>query len=1237
MTNLIGGRFQRGELLGEGGMGAVYRGVDTLTDETVAIKRLKHDIIAQDPDIVERFKREGEALRQLNHPNIVKMLAAFQEDDQHYLVMEYIPGGSLYDLLHHTSSLSVEHTLRIALELTDALTRAHHLNIIHRDLKPANVLIAEDGTPRLADFGIAYLRGRERVTRTSSMIGTLSYLSPEALEGQGIDNYADIWAFGVMLFEMLTGQRPFDRKTLTQTLAAILTDPPPDLEQLRPDIPVALVDLIYRMLEKDPGQRIPRFRQVGAALEAILERLDDTNSPSYDSSPPPGTGFEAVSTTTEVRKHNLPKQPTPFVGREDELAELLKLLVDPQISLITVLAPGGMGKTRLALELAANYLARPEIYANGLYLVQLAPLSSAEPIVSTVAEALGFQFYPGGEPKQQLLDYLRAKSMLIVMDNFEHVLEGAGLVSDILQSAPYIKILATSRERLNLHGEVMFTLGAMDFPDWETPEDALQYSAVKLFMQSARRAQPGFELKADDLTYVARICRRVYGVPLGIELAAAWVGMLSLDEIADEIGRSLDFLETDIRDMPERHHSLRAVFESSWKLLNDEERVTLSRVSVFRGGFSRQAAQDVTRASLRQLTTLVNKSLLHRDPESGAYRLHDLLRQYAEERLDQSGEVETIRDAHSAYYLKRVAELLPDFEGRKQLEAAKAIDSDIENVRAAWVWGSHQSSYSLIQRVVYPLWYYFDMRFLLPEGETLFEASVELLRNHPPGTEGDETLGLILLWLTDLTARLGKLAHADRLLNESEQLLASSHNPESQAWLAFIQGQSKRHNGQDMLVRTLYQKAADIFTQQDYPTRYARLMDLIGRTYWDGLKPSEWNLGEAERHSREAYSIYEKAGHREGMLHTLTSLAIYAASAGRIDESNQLNLEILRMARAFGSPSKVMPLLNNLGVNAANQGRWQEAETYFRGGLNIGRELGKLNLIVGPLGNLGYTTFLMGDFTASSQCYSEALTLIKGTEIEKHWKETTLLGIGHAAWAQGNYADANTCYQEIYALYQGQGRENNLGYMHCWMGRAALSDGRLDDALAQFKAGLSVAQKFGVLNNLAYLHMLWARLDVQRGDFVGTRQHLAEASALVQGEAIGEWLSEIELKQMRADELLILGDIARMEGQFKVSREHLQASLRLVWSVPIISNALSTLAAFADLFASEAHLEEAVELAALVENHSSAFAVDKTRAAHLLDAMREKMTPEAFHAALEAGRSRELQNVIESLLSTDKS
>jgi DNA-binding SARP family transcriptional activator/predicted ATPase len=395
------------------------------------------------------------------------------------------------------------------------------------------------------------------------------------------------------------------------------------------------------------GQRAAALRQYQECARILEEELG--LSPSEQTT----ALYEQIRTRPAGRgvpsarpRHNLPAQSTPFVGREDELAEIAARLSNPECRLLTLVGPGGSGKTRLALEAAARQIQAPLRrlpgaprmeplaagkgapgtgptpepsqrfpFEDGAFFVSLAPLRSVESIVPTVARAVGFSFYGAEvEARQQLLDYLRGKRMLLVLDNFEHLLGGVSLVTQVLESAPEVKILVTSRARLNVQAEHLFAVLGMYYPDRDAVQDAARYSAVQLFLDCARRARLGFELTAGNVADVVDICRLVEGMPLGILLAAAWVGMLTPAEIVAEIRESLGFLETDLRDVPRRQRSVRAVFDHSWNLLTPRERSVMQALSVFRGGFTRQAARRVAGATLHELRALVDRSLLQRGP-----------------------------------------------------------------------------------------------------------------------------------------------------------------------------------------------------------------------------------------------------------------------------------------------------------------------------------------------------------------------------------------------------------------------------------------------------------------------------------------------------------------------------------------------------------------------------------------------------------------------------------------------
>ncbi|NUO02992.1 MAG: hypothetical protein HUU01_20475, partial [Saprospiraceae bacterium] len=341
-------------------------------------------------------------------------------------------------------------------------------------------------------------------------------------------------------------------------------------------------------------------------------------------------------------RHNLPPQPTPFIGREQEIAEIKQLLLEePACRLLTLMGPGGIGKTRLALAAAAEV---KDSFPHGVHFAPLASVGEPEIIISALAEALHLTIQAGVKPKTELFNYLDEKQLLLVIDNLEHLLAGVGLLSEILMAAPQVKLLATSRERLNLQEEWSYRVQGLSFPKDASPDTNFEsYSAMRLFLERACRAEAGFNLSEADLPHVIRLCQLVDGMPLALELAAPWVRSITCREIVQEIERSLDFLTTSLRNTPARHRSIKAVLEQTWQRLPETEKALLCKLSVFQGGCLREAAIQVTGATLTLLSSLVDKALLRR-AESGRYELHELIRQF-ETALD----TENYKGAQTAY------------------------------------------------------------------------------------------------------------------------------------------------------------------------------------------------------------------------------------------------------------------------------------------------------------------------------------------------------------------------------------------------------------------------------------------------------------------------------------------------------------------------------------------------------------------------------------------------------------
>jgi predicted ATPase/DNA-binding SARP family transcriptional activator len=416
-----------------------------------------------------------------------------------------------------------------------------------------------------------------------------------------------------------------------------------------------------------------------AETERLVEAIRRETLPDAAPQPP-----DSSTTVPAGPAHNLTPPTGPFVGRRAELAELDALLADPLKRLITITGPGGMGKTRLARAAARRQLAGPAgrtgpagPFADGVYFVPLAGLNEPERLLPTVAETLGLRLERGEE---QLFAFLKGRSLLLVLDNIEHLLPAAaGRLDRLLAAGPGLKLLVTSRERLRLKQEQLYPIQGLPTAADERLGERLD-DAGRLFREAARRIRPDFQLAAENMPAVNRICRLVEGMPLAIELAAAWVDLLSPAEIAGEIQQNLDFLATDAGDVPDRHRSVRAAFDASWQRLAPESRQLLAQLAVFRGGFTRQAAAAVAGASLPDLALLANKSLLTFDPAAGRYHIHELLRLYAAGQLaNESGLLERYR----AFFFNWLGDQQARLFSPEQTAAVAEIQADIDNIHAA--------------------------------------------------------------------------------------------------------------------------------------------------------------------------------------------------------------------------------------------------------------------------------------------------------------------------------------------------------------------------------------------------------------------------------------------------------------------------------------------------------------------------------------------------------------------------
>jgi predicted ATPase/DNA-binding SARP family transcriptional activator len=676
--------------------------------------------------------------------------------------------------------------------------------------------------------------------------------------------------------------------------------------------------------------------------------------------------------------HNLPTHLTPFINREGELAELAQLLDNPTCRLLTLLGPGGIGKSRLAIRAARQAAARVATnlaFTNGIFLILLAGVSAVDFLIPAIAEALNFAFHGPEDPQIQLLNYLREKEMLLVLDSFEHLLAGARFLVEILTKAPGVKLLVTSRERLNLHGEWLYEVRGLAVPETQNAARLEEYSAAQLFLQSARRVQRDFALSAEKNPSVVRLCQLVEGLPLGLELAASWVRLLSCEDIVQELGRSLGFLTTSLQNVPARHRSIRAVFDHSWDLLSVEERSVFRRLSVFQGGFRREAAERVAGASLPLLAALVDKSLLHWRAE-GRYELHELLRQYAAENLAEiPEEKEATQDRHGLYYLEFLRQQESRLKSSQQQQAMAEIRAEVDNVRLAWQRAvAHKRAREMGQAAT-SLRLFYDAQNWYYEAEAIFRQAAQALARGEgleEEWERDIAWGQVLAQQGWFLLRLGLMGKAKELFQQSLTLLRrfgakaeladTFQNLSMVAWVV----------GDYIEAKSLLRESLMIFREQESLWGIALCLASLGM-----VAQSLGNYGEAKHLMQQGLEIFKEIGDLRLTALALSYLSPVAYMLGEYTAAKKWLQESLTLSREIGDYWNIAQCLNHLGAmtyqdDAAD---WVEAKRLHEESLTIYQKLGDRWGKAVSLNYLGYMTCALADYPAAKQYFLAALQL----------------------------------------------------------------------------------------------------------------------------------------------------------------------------------------------------------------------------------------------------------------------
>lgn len=726
------------------------------------------------------------------------------------------------------------------------------------------------------------------------------------------------------------------------------------------------------------GDRVVGENKSGVQREVLPE---SSTQAFVSTDPQPRVEEETISHAAEPARprHNLPAQVKSFIGREGELTEIDTRFAQEHCRLVTIIGPGGMGKTQLALEYARRAM---DSFPDGAWFVPLAGVAEHEQIPSTIIDALGILMTPEQDPQTRLWQYLGEKTLFLILDNFEHLREGALLVSKLLELAPSISILVTSRERLNLQIETVFPLGGLDLPQADhqqraagngqerTTERAQESGAVALFVDCAQRADASFSLSPDARPAVNAICQLIDGMPLGIELAAVWTRLLPCDEILENLRRSIDLLTVSMPDVPARHRSMRALIEESWQDLSAETQRVFARASIFRGNCDWPALQEVAAANMLHVAELVDRGFLRRMSD-GSYQIHELMRQFGAEILAQSesttGEpIEAeVAHSHAHYYLHLLKQMESDLIGSEQIAALQTVSRNIENIRLAWEWALTNHANPLIDLAAEALYRFYSSRGQAHEGETLFAQATARL-----STDTNAPVPLFVrirnYWAFFLEP-LGRVQEAQELLTENIAM-ARQHNLFTElGWALLHFGTIVAWKDVEQ-ARPILEESHQLFQQTEDTEG---VIAVLGKL-WDFILIRQVDREPALAVAEEALEWARTLDAPLVIARCLARLGTITRIQEQFDQARHYVEEALRLAQHLKNPILEAQLLNNLAVVAYDQRDYHHARTLMEACVACYRKTSLENstaLIVEE--NLGRLAQRLGEWDVALHHYQE--------------------------------------------------------------------------------------------------------------------------------------------------------------------------------------------------------------------------------------------------------------------------